>query len=110
MARPTILINRMGRPRSCECGACKKCRKRIYMSNYYARHPEKLKDAREHQRRKWREQPELMREKNRNRRTPRAKQKHDPVKIAANKILGHAVAIGRISREPCLFCGDEWVV
>jgi hypothetical protein len=100
----------MGRPRSCTCGECKKCKKTEYMRRYYAERPELLERARERGRQKWRDEPERMRAKDRERyRRGKAKSKRDPIKAAAHSLLNHALRKGTIEREPCLFCGGERV-
>ena len=102
----------MGRPPTCSCGSCKKCKQREYMRAWYqAKTPE--------ERRKWvsRRDPEIVRKNDQKRgQTERRKawnRAYRPVKAAreqekykARTAVGNALRDGKLQREPCVQCGN----
>ena len=106
---------RIGRPRSCECGICKKCKCRDYMRRWYAtKSPE--------ERRVMREGRDKGRERARDRErdnSPARREAHrarceewrlrNPDKTRAHRIINSAIARGEVVRQPCEVCGAEKV-
>lgn len=116
---------RIGRPRSCECGDCQKCKQRIYMRAWYAsktlderramiarRDPERVRAN--DQARYRRDKPKrlaLAREwtaKNREkaRALSHANRRKWPEKVNARAAVQRAVNDGRLVRQPCRDCGN----
>lgn len=102
-AKPTI-----GRPPSCTCGVCRKCKRRKYMKEWYRRKtPE--------ERREWigKRDKSLVRERDRERyRKHKAKRTaqvnaRDPLKAKATKMVNIRVAKGTMKKaEACEDCGS----
>jgi hypothetical protein len=91
-----------GRPRSCDCGECKKCKQADYMRDWYG-----SKSLEE--RRAMREQRDMDRVRaadreryHRMKEDPRFKARRDAVTTVNN-----AVRDGRLDRQPCEACGAE---
>lgn len=87
----------MGRPRTCNCGTCKKCLDRKRKAAQYAA----MTPA---QRRAWRKKKDPLKRYVTNR---RARAKHVakyPEKAAARKALQVAIREGKITRQPCFVC------
>src|SRR5262245_42990344 len=90
-----------GRPPSCVCGECKKCKHAAYMRGWYQR-----KTAEE--RRRW----TALRDKERVRAADRARhqrmsgQLEYELRRQAGKILNDAIKRGDIVRKPCEVCGS----
>ena len=85
----------MGRPRSCECGECAKCKHRLYMQSWYADKPEYATDqgrkhrerAREYERRRYHEDAGFREKK------------------MARNMVGIRLQRGTLQRQPCERCG-----
>jgi hypothetical protein len=94
----------MGRPRTCDCGICAKCKKRAYMNEWYAR-----KSPAE--RRAWvaGRDPERVRAYDRKRGGGRGK-RPSRLHVNANQAIYRARKKGLIVPEPCLFCDNLNVV
>ena len=101
----------VGRPPSCLCGECQKCKHRDYMRQWYRK---KTPD----ERRAWiaKRDIELVRARDRER-WQRDKGKrvvliHNyiaryPEKASARKEVGRAIRAGTLSRGPCEVCGFD---
>lgn len=100
---------RVGRPPSCECGVCARCKHRIYMREWYRR---KTPD----ERREWiaKRDPELARQRERER-YQRDKEKRaalvarrDPKKRKAMQMVNARVAAGTMLKpDTCERCGEK---
>lgn len=88
---------RIGRPRSCECGECRKCRKADYMREYY-------RNASIERRRGWvaGRDPERVSEANRKRVRPEV----NKVRNRARLKVKRAILAGMLVRLPCERCGE----
>ncbi len=117
---------KIGRPRTCECGACDKCKRREKARLRYqslsleerraviaARDPEKSRAA---DRARYYRNPEPRKarmkewaEKNRERSTQIKDEwaARNMDKRKAEWALGNAVRDGKITRQPCETCGDK---
>jgi len=116
---------RIGRPPSCECGECKKCKRRVRGREWYRqqsaekrqeiianRDPERVKAN--DRARYWRDKPKrraLMDEwaaENSDRATEakRAWNERNPEKRQASIAVNNAVRGGRLKKEPCEVCGS----
>lgn len=85
----------MGRPRTCSCGECQKCRHREYMREWYATRPGYAAD---------------MARKHRSARTAYEMERYrtDEVfraKKMARMRVNTAVSRGKLERQPCETCG-----
>ncbi len=86
----------MGRPATCQCGVCPKCRRREYIRAYYREHPERrtkygpAQRAYEHLR--YHSDPEYRFRKK------------------ARNAVCIRVARGTMTPEPCSLCGSSWGV
>ena len=98
MPADLTLVAKAGRPRSCECGECRRCKHREYMRRWYDR---KTLD----QRRTWiaRRDPERVKTAGHRR---YLKRKGSPA-VIANYLLNNAIRDGRIVRGPCEVCGTR---
>lgn len=119
--------NRVGRPPSCTCGECRKCKAAAYMREWYAK-----KSMRERQEMIARRDPEAVRrndrrryERNRDERkermaewhranpqasveSTRAWRKANPEKYRAQTALNNAVRDGRVAKPAeCEGCGER---
>src|SRR3954468_4471597 len=87
----------LGRPRSCDCGVCKKCKAREYMRGWYQRKtPE--------ERRAWVAKRDRVRANKRRAAAVRRRRKEDPEYMRrqhARETLRNAVRDGRVKRGPC---------
>ena len=116
----------IGRPRTCECGECGKCKRREYIREWYQRKsleerrayiakrdPEKVRanERARYQRNKekraalnkwWASTPEGKESKLR---TQREWRKRNPEKMRAHKLVRRAIDRGELFRQPCL-CGN----
>lgn len=91
-----------GRPRSCTCGACAKCKRADYMREWY-----RSKSLEE--RRAMREQRDPERVREADRRRYHEQQKNDPDAMKrrqAVSLVNNAIRDGRLQRQPCEVCGD----
>lgn len=101
----------MGRPRTCNCGICEKCKNRIRMAKTYAAmSPEERRDMmkrrnlekrRERDRRSYWQNPEKYRAKAR-----QQHRKHRNKDNARSAVL-RAIRRGDLVRKPCEVCGSE---
>lgn len=87
---------KVGRPRTCECGDCIKCKRRDYMREWYAN-----KTLAERRAIIARRDPERVRENDRKRQPNR-----DPRKQKARWSAANAIRDGRLPRQPCEVCGS----
>jgi hypothetical protein len=87
----------MGRPRSCECGVCEKCKHAAYMRVWYQQNRERVL-GQIHERRKTGEMATAERE--RYHRDPFFKKR----KLARCSVKNN-LKRGRIERQPCEICG-----
>lgn len=88
----------MGRPASCGCDKCAKCKQRIYMRAYYHRNAEKQRA----QARKTRLR-HLADARARDR--ARGFRPGDKTKERARRRVAQAIKSGRLVRLPCQICG-----
>ena len=101
----------MGRPRSCDCGECPKCKNRIRQAAWYSRQSEEkrreIAAARD---------PVLVRESDRKRnktaerrahltRNTRRWRKAHPERARAHNAVARALRSGKLVKEPCEVCG-----
>ena len=110
------MTRKIGRPRSCECGECRKCRRRDYMRWYYHSTEERKSKAqelaREHYRRKVTSEPAFrMAERARdNDKFIRLGQKiqKNRIKTYARDAIAKALMAGNIIRpSSCSVCGVQ---
>jgi len=116
--------NGIGRPRSCECGECKKCKQRIYMANWYAnKTPEErraLVAKRDRETTKKNDRARYYRDWEKRRAAADKYQKEhwdkvveakkkwaekNPEKRRAQWAANNAVRDGKLIRQPCEVCG-----
>lgn len=92
----------MGRPASCDCGVCKRCKQKLYTREWYRR--KSMAD-----RRAWmgRKDPERRRANNTANRYRHAGEPEEMVKRRARMAAKNAVRDGRLIRRPCEDCGAE---
>ena len=95
---------RVGRPPSCTCGTCEKCKRAAYMRRWWASQSPAERRARTARRDRERVRAN-DRERGGARGTPRPR-KHR----AATQRVYMAVKRGELAREPCLFCDDPATV
>jgi hypothetical protein len=92
------LMATIGRPPTCDCGTCHKCKRRVYMREWYHRQtPEKRRAivaARD---------PEAMRKASL--RAAAARRPTHPAHTAVH----NAIRDGRLRKQPCQECGT-WLV
>ena len=84
----------MGRPRTCSCNVCPKCKQRKYMSVWYKAHKHTPQDKEKQNalaRDRWANDPEYRRKK------------------MARILSGQQVRRGTVTPEPCIFCGQQAV-
>jgi len=84
----------MGRPATCSCGICHKCKQREYMRSYY------------------RENKRTYLDKEKANARARERWGNDPVyraKKMARILSGQQVRRGKVKSEPCIFCGGRAV-
>lgn len=72
---------------TCDCGACRKCKHRVYMRGWYERNAEKVLE--------------------RQRQNRRVNPPRDPVKRKAQQLVYTEVRAGRLIPQPCEACGDK---
>lgn len=91
-----------GRPRSCDCGECRKCKHRDYMREWYGR-----KSPEERREYVARRDPERVREADRKKIARRRKfgTEEQRQKDQARTIAGRAIRSGKLERGPCEVCG-----
>jgi hypothetical protein len=90
----------MGRPRTCNCGSCKKCMDRKRKAAQYA--AMSLEE-----RRAWRSKKDPLKRYETNRRARRRHEAKYPEKAAARDAVQRAVRAGRLLRQPCEVCGAK---
>lgn len=86
----------IGRPRTCNCGICDKCKHREYMREWYYRsgkrtYPNKEK-ANARARARWADDPEYRKRK------------------MARTVSAQQIRRGKVVPRPCALCGGEKVV
>lgn len=86
------------RQRSCNCGECPKCKKRIEANTYYWANREKIL-AKERQKRQ--DNPEWAKARDRTR------YERDKKKVLARRTIQNAIWRGVLQRQPCEICGNE---
>jgi hypothetical protein len=120
--------SRVGRPPSCDCGTCEKCRRRVKArERYQAKSLEERREfiaRRDPERVKVNDRARYLRDKEKRRalmdkwhrenpeRSTELKQewnRRNPEKREAQVAVGHAIRDGRLSKEPCEKCGDSKV-
>ena len=87
----------MGRPRTCNCGECKKCKHRIAQQKFNDAHPGYAVEATRKRRAAAREYE-------------RDRYQNDPVfraKKKARNMVSIRLARGTMQRQPCEVCGAE---
>ncbi len=87
---------------TCECGVCGKCKRRVYMRQWYAR-PENTDRHRATSRASRDRRLAAVQAYDRK----RGFRVYDAVKVAARRAVGHAVARGTITPGPCEVCGQK---
>jgi hypothetical protein len=94
----------IGRPRSCHCGECKKCKRAAYMREWWASLTPEEKQAKTARRdpEKVREQDRRKQEKRRKEGTPEQKQR-----IVARAEVRKALGRGDLERQVCEADGCE---
>ena len=92
----------VGRPRSCDCDECPKCKQRIYMKAWWNAKPIEERRAIVARR-----DPERVRayDRARGRRT-NPEYQDDPTKRAARIAVGNALRDGKLQKRPCKSCGS----
>lgn len=90
----------MAPPITCECGACHKCKRRVYMRDYYRRNAPKLREATKASRLR---RIESVREYDRARDAAKV---HDKTKERARMVIAHLVE-GGFQRPSCEVCGKS---
>ena len=91
--------------RTCECGACSKCRHRAYMREWYRRQSREKRQAIGTRTR--RNDPDGVRARELRRHHERKASDPDYLaKRRARTALNNAIRAGRIGREVCEVCGD----
>lgn len=86
---------------TCNCGECKKCKRRAYMRAYYRR-PGVTE--------RWKASVAKSRERRLEniKAYDRERRKHvDPAKDRARKLLAQKIRFGRMERQPCEICGGS---
>lgn len=91
----------MGRPASCNCGECFKCRRAAYMREWYRR-PGNAEAQRQSQKESRLRRIEEVRAYDR----ARGFRVYDEEKVAARRAVKVAVLAGLLVRQPCEVCGD----
>jgi hypothetical protein len=118
--------SKIGRPRTCECGTCAKCKKREYQRGYWQtlsieerraiiakRDPERTRAAERARYYRHRESRlALMREwrennLERSRELKREWAGRNPEKRKAQWAVNNAIRDGRMVRQPCEVCGEK---
>lgn len=90
----------MAPPVTCECGFCAKCKRRIYMRQYYRANAGRCREqARAGRARRL----EAARAYDR----ARGHRIYDEAKERARRVIAHAVADGTLVRQPCEVCGQS---
>lgn len=84
---------------TCICGACEKCKRRIYMRGYYRRNAQAVRDTANRSRAR---RLEKVRAYDRERGKTRQR---DPVKERARMVITHLIEDGKLQRQPCEVCG-----
>lgn len=81
----------IGRPRTCDCGICPKCKHREYMYRYYRQNGKtylNVEKRRERDRWRWHNDAAYRRKK------------------VARSLAHNRLKRGTLSHEPCLLCGE----
>ena len=118
----------VGRPRSCDCDECPKCKQRIYMKAWWNAKPieERRAIIARRDKDRARANDKVRYQRDREKRVALAKKwaaanrakmneakyayrRRHPEKAAARQAVARAVADGRLTRLPCAVCGSEQV-
>jgi len=115
---PLRVISRpfsMGRPPTCDCGECQKCKQRVYMRGWYNRQSAEKKKAilaaRDPERVRQADRKRYWQDENRRDRKARPQKgkaqwrEQNPEKYAAHIAVATALKGGTLSRMPCEACG-----
>ena len=107
-----LSFRKTGRPRSCACGQCKKCKHADYMRAYYqGKSPEEryrlFVAGRDREREAARERARGGSEAKQA--SIRRSHLRNPDKIKANIAVHNAIARGKLFKKPCEVCGKERV-
>lgn len=90
----------MSRPRTCDCGECRKCKHREYMRRWYAANASTARSTATASRNR---RIEEVRAYDR----ARGFRVYDILKSKARRAVSHAVATGRLIRQECEVCGGH---
>ena len=96
------MTRRWGRPPSCFCGLCRKCKNREYMRNWY-------RSKTFEQRKAMREGRDMALARQRDSERYHRQRKHDDEYLAQKAAVlkvSRAVRAGRLRRQPCEACGS----
>lgn len=101
----------IGRPPSCTCGECKRCKHAAYMRAWYQKKTPQERRAWTARRDKVRERErDLARNKTVKRRASlQASKDRYPEKERARILVHNAVARGKLTKLPCVICGEPRV-
>src|SRR5215469_16369791 len=90
----------MAPPITCDCDECAKCKRRVYMRDYYARNAARARAiARASRNRRIEQAREYDRQ--------RGHRSYGQEKEIARRRAYKALLAGRLLREPCEVCGDH---
>lgn len=90
----------MGRPASCGCGSCAKCRRNTYARDYYRRNAERGREiARASRARRIEDVRALDR--------ARGHRVYDHAAELARRVVSHAIRDGKLTPQPCETCGAK---
>lgn len=84
---------------TCECGTCAKCRRRVYMRDYYSKNRDRVCATATASRQR---RIDAARAYDRE----RGYRPGDPEKMRARQAVKFALKNGTLTREPCEVCGD----
>ena len=107
-----LAIRPTGRPRSCLCGVCKKCKHADYMRAYYQ---SKTPEERHRLFVAGRDPDRVAAHEKARSKTPqkqasvRRSQLRHPERTRARIHVHNAIARGKMTKEPCVVCGKEKV-
>lgn len=91
-----------GRPPTCTCGECRKCKHAAYMREWYRR--KSIEDRRAWTRLR---DPERVRRQDRERHQRMSGQLEYELRRGAIAAVNNAIARGDLVRQPCEVCGSE---
>lgn len=98
----------MGRPASCDCDECSKCKRKLYMRVWSAANRQKTRDfARTSYRRKQDTDPEWREKERARNRKRKPKSVTTPEKTRARSVISNALRDGKIMKPVrCTKCGS----